>query len=62
MSAKCSKANRKQVIYTGCSTCMHEMSPVLLFQMLPLIKKSTDNLLAVLENKATSNEGFDVIK
>ena len=31
-------------------------------QMLPLLKKSTDNLVAVLGEKATSGESFDALK
>ena len=30
--------------------------------MLPLLKKSTDNLVAVLGEKATSGESFDALK
>ena len=37
------------------------LSPVLLFQMLPLIKRSTDNLLVVMSEKAASDKSFDVI-
>lgn len=31
-------------------------------QMLPLLKKSIDNLLAVVGDKATSEKSFDVLK
>ena len=31
-------------------------------QMLPLLKKSIDNLLAVVGDKATSDKSFDVLK
>ena len=33
-----------------------------LCQMLPLLKRSTDNLVAVIEEKATSEETFEVFK
>ena len=31
-------------------------------QMLPLLKRSTDNLVAVIEEKATSEQTFEVFK
>ena len=31
-------------------------------QMLPLLKKSIDNLLAVVGDKATSEKSFDILK
>lgn len=35
---------------------------VYVMQMLPLLKKSIDNLLAVVGDKATSEKSFDVLK
>ena len=40
----------------------HKLMPGLHSQMVPLIKKCTDNLVTVIEGKAASQETFDVLK
>ena len=43
-------------------TSANHSSDLLILQMVPLIKKSTDNLVAVIGEKAASEESFEVMK